>query len=54
MVMVYRSGQMVLAMKGNGFAIKLMEMESSGMLMEISLMDSGRRIKPMVMVSTHM
>jgi len=41
MDLAYRSGQMVLNMKGSGKTIELMGRESSLISMEISMMASG-------------
>lgn len=46
---VFRSGLMVLAMRGNGEKTKLMAEANSGMLMEMYLMESGEMIKLMDM-----
>ena len=51
MDMVSRYGLMVLVMKAIGNIIKLVEKESFGMLMGMSLKVNGKMIKPMVMES---
>lgn len=49
-----KSGQTVLAMKGNGNEIKLMAGESSGMLMGMFSMESGKMTKQTDTVSIRM
>ena len=54
MVMVYKFGPMVQSTKVTGVIIKLMDLESFGMLMVMFSMVSGRKIRLMVLVYTHM
>lgn len=53
MVTEFRSGLMEHAMKENGKRIRLMEKESSGMLMAMSSMENGWTIKLMGMGCIH-
>ena len=52
MVMVFKSGLMVLSMKDSGKIIELTEKESSFILMVIFMMETGSTIKQMDMVYT--
>jgi hypothetical protein len=53
MVKEYKYGLMELNMRGNGKETRLMEKGPFGILMVISLKESGRKIKQMVTASIH-
>lgn len=54
MGLALKCGLMELSMRENGLIIKLMEEESSGMLMAMFMKETGRMIRPMGMEHTYM
>jgi len=53
MVTEFKNGQMVLFIKGCGWLTKLVVMENFIMLMEMSMMESGKMIEQMDKVYIH-